>query len=132
MANPRTGRSSGTGLVFIRANDGSNTITILENEATAVGMEEDATEFPHDAQLTHNYPNPFGQKTTIAYRLVRADAVTLRVYDALGRNVVTLVDSFLEAGDHEAEFDAGELPSGVYRVWLRVGTRVYSRVMIRV
>lgn len=60
------------------------------------------------------YPNPFNPTTTIQFTLPEAAAVSLVVYDMLGREVKRLVDGELATGNHEVVFDAGNLPSGMY------------------
>jgi hypothetical protein len=61
------------------------------------------------------YPNPFGERTTIPFVLEQpVGRATLEVYDVLGRRLGTLVDGPLPEGRHEAVFEPGGLPSGVY------------------
>lgn len=60
------------------------------------------------------YPNPLQDRATIRFALPEASDVELIVYDALGRAVARLVDGRLEAGRHEAVFEAGALPPGLY------------------
>ena len=67
-------------------------------------------------------PNPFRGATTILYDLPAAAFVTLRVYDALGREVATLVEGVQPAGSHGARFDGRSLASGVYFYQMRTGT----------
>lgn len=69
---------------------------------------------PTAFNLAQNYPNPFNPSTTIQYQLPNAGHITLKVYDILGREVVTLVDGVKEAGFYSATFDGGRLASGVY------------------
>ncbi|MCB0316660.1 MAG: T9SS type A sorting domain-containing protein, partial [Calditrichaeota bacterium] len=75
---------------------------------------------PGDFQLFQNYPNPFNPSTRIAYSLAKAERVTLAVFNALGREVVKLVDNAPQsAGRHTVDWngrDATGLPvsSGVY------------------
>ena len=64
--------------------------------------------------LEQNYPNPFNPGTTILYQLPKDGFVTLKIYDILGNEVVTLVDEFREAGKYEVNFNANSLASGVY------------------
>lgn len=72
------------------------------NDAGLVGM------------LQECYPNPFNPTTTIRFRVPSQGNVTLQIYDQLGREVVTLHDGAMPAGDHQSVWDAGQLPSGVY------------------
>jgi hypothetical protein len=64
--------------------------------------------------LEQNYPNPFNPSTAIQYRLKEAGAVTVRVYDMLGRAVATLADGPHAAGTHQVQWDASRLASGSY------------------
>lgn len=80
--------------------------------------------------LHPNYPNPFNPVTTIRYDVPEVSHVTLVVYDALGRQVQTLVDGQRVPGQHEAVFEATGLPSGVYVVRAQVGPNQASRVML--
>jgi flagellar hook assembly protein FlgD len=61
-----------------------------------------------------NFPNPFNATTAISFKLQTPGHVSLRVYDTAGKLVATLEDGWLEAGTHEALFDASKLPSGIY------------------
>lgn len=79
-------------------------------------------ELPPAFSLDQNYPNPFNPATVIRYRLPSSTFVTLRVYDTIGREVVTLVNESKAAGNHEAVLDASGLPGGVYLYRLQAGT----------
>jgi hypothetical protein len=72
-------------------------------------------------------PNPFTAATTIRYEVAEARPVRLAVYDVLGREVAVLVDGAVEAGAHEAVFDARDLAAGVYVVRLTAGTQVQTQ-----
>ena len=70
---------------------------------------------PEEFELYQNYPNPFNPATVIRYSLAVRSLVTLNVYNVLGEQVASLADhELLEEGEHEAEFNAAALPSGVY------------------
>jgi hypothetical protein len=70
---------------------------------------------PEEFRLDQNYPNPFNPVTQVRFSLGAPAAVTLRVYDVLGRVVATLLDGEeLDEGDQEVTFDARALASGVY------------------
>jgi hypothetical protein len=68
----------------------------------------------NDFELYQNYPNPFNPSTKISYKLQVTGYIVLKVIDALGKEVVTLVNEKKNAGSHEVEFKAGNLPSGIY------------------
>lgn len=63
-------------------------------------------------------PNPFNPATTIPYTLADPGHARLTIHDLLGRPVATLLDAPLQAGEHQARFEAGSLPSGLYFVTL--------------
>ena len=69
---------------------------------------------PQAFTLEQNYPNPFNGSTRIGFTLHVPGMASLKVYDVLGREVVSLVDGHLTAGKHEVEFDAPGIASGVY------------------
>ncbi len=64
--------------------------------------------------LEQNYPNPFNPSTQIAFRLAVDSKVSLKVFDVLGQEVATLVNSNFVAGGHSVDFNASSLNSGVY------------------
>ena len=72
-------------------------------------------------KLYNNYPNPFNPTTQIKFELPKAEQVELKVYDNLGREVVTLVNEQKPAGSYEIEFNASNLSNGVYFYELRAG-----------
>lgn len=64
--------------------------------------------------LSQNYPNPFNPRTRISFTIAKAQKVELNIYDLLGRKVKALVSRKYLAGTHTVNFDAGDLPSGIY------------------
>jgi len=69
---------------------------------------------PATFALDQNYPNPFNPSTKIAFRLAVDSKVSLKIFDILGQEVATLVNSNLEVGGHSVDFDASSINSGVY------------------
>ncbi len=69
---------------------------------------------PNDYALMQNYPNPFNPSTKIQYSLPQPSEVNLKVYDMLGRNVSTIVNSYQSAGSYTVNFDGSNLASGTY------------------
>jgi hypothetical protein len=69
---------------------------------------------PDRFELFQNYPNPFNPKTEISYQTSEAGRVTLKVYNVVGQEVATLVDTDQPAGAHRVEWNAGTFASGVY------------------
>ncbi|MBF8295706.1 MAG: hypothetical protein HW389_2251 [Bacteroidetes bacterium] len=85
--------------------------------------------------LYQNFPNPFNPTTVISYQIIDQDVVTLKVFDLLGREVVTLVDGVQAAGQHVVRWDGrnyrGEsVSSGVYLYQLRARSSVLTREMV--
>ena len=77
-----------------------------------------------DGRLAQYVPNPFNPTTSIRYQLYKPGHVSLRVYDAMGREVRTLVDRRLTAGAHQAQWDGKDnsnrpVSSGAYYYKLR-------------
>ena len=81
-------------------------------------------------QLSQNYPNPFNPSTSIKYSVPTGSDVTLKVYDALGREVATLVNGFVAAGNHQVTLNAASLASGMYVYRLTAGTFTESRKLV--
>lgn len=84
---------------------------------------------PEQFFLYQNYPNPFNSKTVISYDLSASGNVTLKVYDVLGNEVVTLVDEYKSVGSYEIEFNTSSessfrlvrnLASGIYFYQLKL------------
>ena len=80
--------------------------------------------------LSQNYPNPFNPSTTINFSIPQNAQVTLKIFDVLGKEVGTLLDQEVPSGNHEVQFDATGIPSGVYFYTLTAGNFVESKKMI--
>lgn len=87
-------------------------------------------EVPHNFALEQNYPNPFNPTTDFEFRIRDLGFVSLKVFDALGREVATLINEKLPPGVHTTEWNAENYPSGVYYYRLRSGNSVQTRKMI--
>lgn len=105
--------------------------------ATGVPEEEESDEVVWEprARLDPSHPNPFTSETAISYVVPGASSVTLGVYDAAGRVVVTLEHGTRPAGRHSLAWDgrtaAGRaLPAGVYFLRLDVGSEVLTHKLV--
>ncbi len=68
----------------------------------------------NEPTLLRNYPNPFNPETTIELFLIEGDYITLDIFDATGRHLKTLVETYKDAGTHRIKLDATTLASGLY------------------
>ena len=87
---------------------------------------------PTEFSLEQNYPNPFNPETTIRYKIQAASKVSLKVYDALGREIATLVDEVKQPGIYNSTFSTlrSSLTSGVYFYRLQAGGFVQTKKML--
>jgi hypothetical protein len=85
---------------------------------------------PNGFTLYQNYPNPFNPTTTIAFALPSKSPVRLEIYNVLGQAVDHRELGTMSAGDHEVEYDASRLSSGVYFYRLVTGDASLSRKML--
>ena len=96
-----------------------------EPENVAVEAEEEVKEI-----TLGNFPNPFNPTTNINYTLAEDGYVSLKVYNALGQKVATLVNEVKPAGNYNASFNASSLPSGVYIYTLQTNGQLSTRKML--
>jgi len=80
--------------------------------------------------LSQNYPNPFNPTTKIKYSVPQLSFVTLKVYDVLGREVLTLANEERPIGSYEVEFNATGLTSGMYFYKLQAGSYAVTKKML--
>jgi hypothetical protein len=90
---------------------------------------------PSEVNLEGNYPNPFNPSTTIQYGIPADGLVSLKIYNTLGQEVVTLVDGFQSAGYHSATWDGrnasgNTVSTGIYLYRLVAGDVVKTARMI--
>ena len=106
-------------------------LEILDLKPNISGTEKisDPTAF----SLYQNYPNPIrinGDHASISYSIPKNEFLTLKIYDMLGKNMMTLVSSEQESGYHTVQFDAAFLTPGMYVYELRAGNMRTTRRMI--
>ena len=85
---------------------------------------------PKEFHLFHNYPNPFNPSTKIVFQIPQSEFVNLTVYNSVGKRVATLVKSKLNGGSHTVDFNAVNLPSGIYIYKMQAGKFTDVRKMI--
>jgi len=111
-------RDGGPPMYVALARLSGTTTNTLEGSGTAVAREEGV---PASFELAQSYPNPFNPSTTIAFSIPQAAPVSLKVFDALGKEVAVLVDGYTEAGNYSVPFDASNRSSGIYFYRLQSG-----------
>ena len=96
---------------------------------TSVGVEvpEEKPGSPYSLQV---YPNPFVRTTTVTFSLPRFEPVTVKVFNALGAEVGTLLSDRLKVGSQTAVWNAQGLPNGVYFIRLETRNSVQSKAVI--
>jgi len=110
--------------------------SIYQVEETVTSIEDHEKPVVLDFKLSQNYPNPFNPSTTIKFSLPvtlsgdEGSFVTLKIYNALGEEVAVLLDKELTTGTYEVEWNASNIPSGVYFYQLKTGSFVQTKKMI--
>jgi hypothetical protein len=125
--------SEGTGVIYFGNAHTSGfwniIVDALFDYAAPVSVEDEIT-LPISYKLYQNYPNPFNPTTTIKYQIPEISFVTIKVYDVLGSEIATLVNEEKVAANYEIEFNATQLPSGVYFYRLQAGSFVETKKMV--
>ncbi len=85
---------------------------------------------PTGFSLSQNYPNPFNPSTNLSFRIGYSSFVTLKIYDALGNEITTLVNEEKQPGTYDVNFNAEHLSSGVYYCRLQAGSYIAVRKML--
>jgi hypothetical protein len=85
---------------------------------------------PISYSLLQNYPNPFNPSTTIKFSIQKDNLVTLKIYNLLGQEVATLVNTELKAGLHTYNFNASRLSTGVYFYTIKSGSFNQTKKML--
>jgi len=117
--------------IVLTGNSNGNFATIRVNASSISSIKEFPNlELPEEFILEQNYPNPFNPVTSIQYAISSRQFVTLKVYDILGKDVATFVDEEKPVGTYEVNWNASNLPSGVYFYRLQTGDFVKTRKMI--
>ena len=103
--------------------------TALSMDNITEVKETKANGTPETFELSQNYPNPFNPSTKIVYSIPKASNVKIIVTNIIGQQVAELVNEHKDAGQYRVNFDASNLPSGVYIYTLEAGSIVSSKKM---
>jgi hypothetical protein len=93
-------------------------------------IEKLGNEIPTTCSLEQNYPNPFNPSTKIRFSVSKTESVSLKIYDALGREVETLISESLNPGTYEKTWNSKNLASGIYFYKLKTASNVITKKMI--
>jgi hypothetical protein len=107
---------------------GIELITVEQAKTTGFASQD---RYPIEAfELYQNYPNPFNPSTTIKFNLLQTGYTTIKIYDILGKEIETLLDGKMNAGNHEVHWNAQNLSSGVYFYKLQSGSMSLTKKLI--
>jgi len=105
-----------------------NAVVIRENNAVSVSGSGNS--FINNYTLEQNYPNPFNPGTIISFSIPNSGFTQLKIYDALGTEINSLVNEYKQSGNYDIEFNAENLPTGIYFYRLISGNYSDTKKMI--
>lgn len=100
-------RINNSNSMFIVGSDG----VLLNNNSFLVTVKD---EVPLNYSLLQNYPNPFNPVTKIKFTIPKSEQVQIKIFDILGREIITLIDEVKYPGEYEVLFDGSKISSGIY------------------
>lgn len=127
--NPTTAKATKIGSTSFKS---AYSLAIRGSVVTAVEAPRAETNAPKIFALAQNHPNPFNPTTAIKFYLPSNAEAKLKVFDLSGREVATLVQGKLVAGEHQVHFDASTLAAGVYVYRLEAAGQVATRKLLLV
>ena len=140
--NPNDTQSIIVAQVIARGSSNLNSITQLrslsdyvqniynENFQSVLAVNNISSEIPVQFELSQNYPNPFNPITNLEFGISDLGFVSLKVYDALGKEVKTIVNEIKKPGRYKVDFDGSGLASGIYFYKLSIGGFSETKRMI--
>ncbi len=117
---------------YVMVIKGRTEITDLQNAFSEDSIDDTVQlkENPDRFELKQNFPNPFNPVTNLEFGIPDLGFVSLKIYDALGKEVTTLVNETLSPGKYKVEFNGSKLSSGVYYYKLKAGRFEVIRKML--
>ncbi|MGA2623038.1 MAG: YCF48-related protein [Bacteroidota bacterium] len=105
-------------------------MTLLHYTAFVTGIKVEMQQEISSQLLSQNYPNPFNPVTNISFSIPIRSFVSFKVYDLLGREKSTIVSEEMPAGNYTRQWNAAELPSGVYFYRLQAGSFTDTKKLV--
>jgi len=103
---------------------------IVRSNSLLTGLHGMQNSLPDGFRLFQNYPNPFNPSTIIRYQLPVNSYLTLKVYDVLGRELITLINQYKSAGIYEFKFNTTSLTSGIYFYSIKAGNFINTKKFV--
>ena len=132
-----TGTDHGLNAVFYTPNGQAYAAgdwgTIVKSDLLTASVEKPKFNTQHSTFNIQTYPNPTSGISHFAFYISQYQWVSLKIYDLLGREVATVLDEMMPAGEHVVRYDMTGLPAGVYFVELRakgIGLRAVSKLVV--
>jgi len=113
-------------------NQVENLPLIVPGQVLITGVGSYKQSQPYEFSIEQNYPNPFNPSTIICYSLPRRANVSIKVYNALGREVTTVLNEIQNEGIHQVEFRAGNLSSGTYFIVIKANNQSIAKKAVLV
>lgn len=123
FTNANTGNVVGDGGIILRTTTGGTVTSVKGRQNSKVQLSEQFA-------LEQNYPNPFNPSTTISFNLSTKSFVKLKIFDIIGREVATLINGEMSAGNHSQQWNAMNMSTGVYFYQLQAGSFSETKKLI--
>ena len=105
-------------------------ITTFVSTITSSGVKQSDSSIPENFGLKQNFPNPFNSSTVISFSLPSKSSVIIKVFGMKGREVATLVNEELAAGNYYLQWNASNISSGVYFYRMQCGSFITTKKLI--
>ena len=99
-------------------------LSLNYNNSLSVG---DVITLPETFVLHPPYPNPFNPTTTIRYDLAESAFITIKIYNMLGQEIITLINETITPGYYSLDWDPENLSTGLYIIELKVGDKTFNQ-----
>jgi hypothetical protein len=101
---------------------------IYRSSTAVTSVKNGKVALPRETMLCQNYPNPFNPITTISYSLATKSYVLLKIFNSIGQELACPVNERKEPGSYEVTWNAGEYPSGLYFVQMRIDGKISKSI----